>query len=133
MEFESGGLNKAELRRKRRKKERMQAMLLLGGIVLVVVFVLGIGIASLVHVFSDKTAATQTVTASAEQEQSQTEKQETAEVASVPRDVGQEPQTDLTGEETGTDGEPQIEYEELTEEAERPDETEETADVESTL
>lgn len=137
MEFESGGLNKAELRRKRRKKERMQAMLLLGGIVLVVVFVLGIGIASLVHVFSDKTAATQTVTASAEQEQSQTEKQETAEVDSVTGDVGEEPQTDLTGEETGeetgTDGEPQIESEELTEEEELPDETEETADGESTL
>lgn len=55
MEFESNGVDKAELRKRRRKKERTQALLILGGIVLALVLVIGIGISVIVkNVSGDK-------------------------------------------------------------------------------
>lgn len=78
MEFESNGLDKAEIRRKRRKKERMQALAILGAAALVVCLVLGIGIAALVNVFSgsdkkEDSSGVDAVTASAVSGESGTE------------------------------------------------------------
>lgn len=75
MEFESSGLSKEEIRKRRRKKERTQALAILVGAVLVVCLVLGIGIAALVNVFSssnekEDNAAVDAVTASVVPEES---------------------------------------------------------------
>lgn len=52
MEFESNGLSREEIRKKRRKKERTQAILVLAGVVLGVCVVLGTGIAFIVKAVS---------------------------------------------------------------------------------
>ena len=108
MEFESDGLDKAELRKKRRKKERMQAMLLLGGIVLVLLLVLGIGIGTLVHIFSGKKAETETVTAKVDQVQQEETVTEPDDVDVTEEDVAEASSEESeTEEENVTEEEPQ--------------------------
>lgn len=77
MEFESGGLSREEIRKKRRQKERKRALLVLGGITAVVCLVLCIGIAALVHTISSNHAQKQEAAKQAMLEQ-QTAERETA-------------------------------------------------------
>ena len=81
MEFESGGLSREEIRKKRRQKERKHALLVLGGIVAVICLVLGIGIAALVHTISSNHAQKQEAAKQAMLEQQAAEKETAAALA----------------------------------------------------
>ena len=81
MEFESGGLSREEIRKKRRQKERKRALLVLGGIVAVICLVLGIGIAALVHTISSNHAQKQEAAKQAMLEQQAAEKETAAALA----------------------------------------------------
>lgn len=81
MEFESGGLSREEIRKKRRQKERKNALLVLGGIVAVICLVLGIGIAALVHTISSNHAQKQKAAKQAMLEQQAAEKETAAALA----------------------------------------------------
>lgn len=52
MEYQSGGLSREEIRKKRRQKERMQAIAILAAVLLVLVLVIGGVVFALVRVFS---------------------------------------------------------------------------------
>lgn len=81
MEFESGGLSREEIRKKRRQKERKRALLVLGGIAAVVCLVLCIGIAALVHTISSNHAQKQEAAKQAVLEQQAAEKETAAALA----------------------------------------------------
>lgn len=81
MEFESGGLSREEIRKKRRQKERKRALLVLGGITAAVCLVLGIGIAVLVHTISSNHAQKQEAAKQAVLEQQAVEKETAAALA----------------------------------------------------
>lgn len=81
MEFESGGLSREEIRKKRRQKERKRALLVLGGIAAAVCLVLGIGIAALVHTISSNHAQKQEAAKQAMLEQQAAEKETAAALA----------------------------------------------------
>ena len=81
MEFESGGLSREEIRKKRRQKERKRALLVLGGVAAAVCLVLGIGIAALVHTISSNHAQKQEAAKQAMLEQQAAEKETAAALA----------------------------------------------------
>ena len=86
MEFESGGLSREEIRKKRRQKERKRALLVLGGITAVVCLVLGIGIAALVHTISSNHAQKQEAAKQAMLEQQAAEKETAAALAEAKKE-----------------------------------------------
>ena len=85
MEFESGGLSREEIRKKRRQKERKHALLVLGGIAAAVCLVLGIGIAALVHTSSSNHAQSREAAKEAMLEQQAAEKETAAALAALER------------------------------------------------
>lgn len=86
MEFESGGLSREEIRKKRRQKERKRALLVLGGITAVVCLVLCIGIAALVHTISSNHAQKQEAAKQAMLEQQAAEKETAAALAEAKKE-----------------------------------------------
>ena len=86
MEFESGGLSREEIRKKRRQKERKHALLVLGGIAAAVCLVLGIGIAALVHTISSNHAQKQEAAKQAMLEQQAAEKETAAALAEAKKE-----------------------------------------------
>ena len=86
MEFESGGLSREEIRKKRRQKERKRALLVLGGITAVVCLVLCIGIAALVHTISSNHAQKQEAAKQAVLEQQAAEKETAAALAEAKKE-----------------------------------------------
>lgn len=86
MEFESGGLSREEIRKKRRQKERKRALLVLGGIAAVVCLVLCIGIAALVHTISSNHAQKQEAAKQAMLEQQAAEKETAAALAEAKKE-----------------------------------------------
>lgn len=86
MEFESGGLSREEIRKKRRQKERKRALLVLGGIAAVVCLVLGIGITVLVHTISSNHAQKQEAAKQAMLEQQAAEKETAAALAETKKE-----------------------------------------------
>lgn len=86
MEYESGGLSREEIRKKRRQKERKRALLVLGGVAAVVCLVLGIGIAALVHTISSNHAQKQDAAKQAKLEQQAAEKETAAALAEAKKE-----------------------------------------------
>ena len=86
MEFESGGLSREEIRKKRRQKERKRALLVLGGIAAVVCLMLGIGITVLVHTISSNHAQKQEAAKQAMLEQQAAEKKTAAALAEAKKE-----------------------------------------------
>ena len=86
MEFESGGLSREEIRKKRRQKERKRALLVLGGVAAAVCLVLGIGIAALVHTISSNHAQKQEAAKQAMLEQQAAEKETAAALAEAKKE-----------------------------------------------
>lgn len=86
MEFESGGLSREEIRKKRRQKERKRALLVLGGVAVAVCLVLGIGIAALVHTISSNHAQKQEAAKQAMLEQQAAEKETAAALAEAKKE-----------------------------------------------
>ena len=86
MEFESGGLSREEIRKKRRQKERKRALLVLGGIAAVVCLMLGIGITVLVHTISSNHAQKQEAAKQAMLEQQAAEKETAAALAEAKKE-----------------------------------------------
>lgn len=86
MEFESGGLSREEIRKKRRQKERKRALLVLGGVAAAVCLVLGIGIAALVHTISSNHAKKQEAAKQAMLEQQASEKETAAALAEAKKE-----------------------------------------------
>ena len=86
MEFESGGLSREEIRKKRRQKERKRALLVLGGVAVAVCLVLGIGIAALVHTISSNHAQKQEAAKQAMLKQQAAEKETAAALAEAKKE-----------------------------------------------
>lgn len=99
MDYQSGGLSREEIRKKRRQKERMQAILIFVAVILVLVLVIGGSVFALVRVFSDKTDNKETQVDAVTTESVVTQQ---ADIETEQADVETEQETDAAQEEDAT-------------------------------
>lgn len=98
MEFETNGLSREEIRKRRRKKERTQAIAILAGVILVILILIGTAVFALVKIFAGKETEPKPTTVDAVATESLHE--EPVESADAGMDETEEQISDETGEET---------------------------------
>lgn len=98
MEFETNGLSREEIRKRRRKKERTQAIAILAGVILVILILIGTAVFALVKIFAGKETEPKPTTVDAVATESLHE--EPVESADAGMNETEEQISDETGEET---------------------------------
>ncbi len=106
MEFETNGLSREEIRKRRRKKERTQAIAILAGVILVILILIGTAVFALVKIFAGKETEPKPTTVDAVATESLHEEpvgSTDAGMDETEEQISDEAEEETSGEEDGTE------------------------------